>query len=134
MVKPNRREELLQKRDRLLEQLRKERIAWNEYLRGEGILAGHEHSLHEGQETKFQLLEKKIFEIEQELLGKVEIYYIDAEVNGTLHNFVITNSSEAEGDTISTTSPIGSALIKMKKGQKTTIDTPGGEISVKRIF
>ncbi len=133
MVKLSRRQELLQKRDRLLEQQRKEQIAWNEYLRGEGILAGHEHSLHEGQETKFKLLDKKIFEIDQQLAGKVEIYFIDAEVNSDLHHFVITNSSEMDGDMISITSPIGSALIKMKKGQKKMINTPSGKITVKRL-
>lgn len=126
--------QLRQKRDELVSKLKKEQIAWNEYLRGEGILAGHEHSLHESQDTKFKLIEAKIHAIDELLNRRIETLEVDAEIDGVSRRFRISNNmADASDDHISINSPIGKALVDMKKGEQRKIATPGGAVMLKKV-
>lgn len=128
------RAKLIKQKDRLLKEFTKEQIKWNEYLQGEGSWAGHEHSLHESQRTKFHLLENKIHGIDEQLKQEQEDVEIEVMIDGQKKKVIICSYlRKNKSDCISRNSPIGAALLKLKKDEECMIETPGGTVTVKRL-
>ena len=127
-------DQLLAQKKELEAKLKQERIKWNEYLIGEGVLAGHAHSLHEAQETKFKLLEKKIADLEKQLELDHREETVEVEINGQYRKLTLTTRiTDGDDNYVSYDSPIGKTLQKLKIGETKQIRGPGGWIKISRL-
>jgi len=133
MGSPSKDDLIAQKKKLEAEHLR-ERREWNEYLHGEGVLIGHEHSLHLAQATKFKLLETKIEEMDRLLSGELKEVEVEAKINGQRKKLTICTPGLRRGENcIPNDSPVGQALLELKKGQSRSVESPGGKVMVQRL-
>lgn len=128
------RDDLLAEKAKLEAEYLRERREWNAYLQGEGVLIGHEHSLHLAQTTKFKLLENKIGQVNRLLEGELQELEVEAKINGQVKKLTVCTPGLRRGsDCIPNDSPVGQALLALKKGQSRTVETPGGKVRVERL-
>ena len=128
----SKREDLIARKKQLQKELDDVRRAFNDYLQGEGPWAGHEHSMHDAHETSVRLLEKKIYEVEQELNSDgIEIKVVVTRDGQEREMLVVSMPTEPHH--VSVASPIGQAAIKLKENEVIRIDVPAGLVTIRRL-